>query len=244
MYGFHNTDQGSLGTYAVWKEAYVFAVPSSLSPANAAPLMCGGATVFAAIYNHGIKATHNVGVVGIGGLGHLAIQFLAKMGCNVIVFSSTEDKRVEAMKLGASEFYATKGVKKLEVEHLLDYLLVTSSYLPDWSLYLDIMEKQGTVFPLTIAEGSMEIPYSTFLLNGLTLIGSIVATRWVQYVFPPHFSCRVLPLTGRSNEMLEFAARHQIQAMIEEFPMSADGITEAFDRLDNGKLRYRAVLVN
>ncbi|KAF8250939.1 GroES-like protein [Wilcoxina mikolae CBS 423.85] len=226
MYGFNNTDQGSLGTHAVWKEAYVFAIPKSLSPANAAPLMCGGATVFGAIYNHGVKATHTVGVVGIGGLGHLAVQFLSKMGCRVVVFSSTEDKRAEAMSLGASEFYPTKGVKELKVSHPLDYLLVTTSYLPNWSLYLDIMEKQGTVFPLTVANGTMEIPYSTFLQNGLTLVGSIIATRWVH------------------NEMLEFAARHNIQAMIEEFPMSVDGITEAFDRLENGKLRYRAVLKN
>jgi D-arabinose 1-dehydrogenase-like Zn-dependent alcohol dehydrogenase len=180
MFGAANTDQGSLGTHAVWKEAYLFLIPETLSPGNAAPLMCGGATVFGAIYNHGVKPTHTVGVVGIGGLGHLAIQFLAAMGCRVVVFSSTEDKREEALRLGATDFYPTKGVETLKVEHPLDYLLVTTSYLPNWSLYLDIMEKQGTVFPLTVANGTMEIPYFTFLLNGLRIVGSVVATRWVQ----------------------------------------------------------------
>ncbi|KAI5815154.1 NADP-dependent alcohol dehydrogenase [Pyronema omphalodes] len=226
MFGDANTDQGSLGTHAVWKEAYVFLIPESISPAHAAPLMCGGATVFSAIHNYGVKSTHTVGVVGIGGLGHLAIQFLAAMGCRVVVFSSTEDKREEALRLGATEFYPTKGVESLQVEHRCDYLLVTTSYLPDWNLYLDIMEKQGTVFPLTLANGTMDIPYFTFLLNGLHIVGSVVATRWVH------------------NEMLEFAARHNIKAMIQEFPMSEEGITEAFDKLDTGKLRYRAVLVN
>ena len=121
-----------------------------------------------------------MGVVGIGGLGHLAIQFASKMGCNVVVFSSTEDKREEALKLGANEFYATKNVDKLEVAHKLDFLLVTTSFLPDWNLYLDVMQKQGTVFPLTVAQGDMSIPYMALLLNGLKIVGTIVSSRWVQ----------------------------------------------------------------
>ena len=81
------------------------------------------------LYN--IRPTDRVGVVGIGGLGHLAILFLAKIGADVVVFSSTESKREEALRLGASEFYITKGVEKFEARQL-DYLIVTTSFLPDW----------------------------------------------------------------------------------------------------------------
>lgn len=180
MYGIHNQDQGSLATHAIWKEVYVFPIPAGMDPSDAAPLMCAGATIFAALYDHGVTATDTVGVVGIGGLGHLAIQFAAKMGCRVVVFSSTEDKREEAMKLGASEFYATKGLDKVEVEHTIDFLLVTTSYLPTWDLYLNAMTRQGTIFPLTYTDGMMNIPYMLFLSKGLKIVGCVVSSRWVQ----------------------------------------------------------------
>jgi D-arabinose 1-dehydrogenase-like Zn-dependent alcohol dehydrogenase len=93
--------------------------------------MCGGVTVFEVIESYNIRPTERVGVVGIGGLGHLAIQFLAKMGANIVVFSSTDSKREEAFRVGATEFYATKGVTKFDMAKL-DHLLVTTSFLPDW----------------------------------------------------------------------------------------------------------------
>jgi len=92
----------------------------------------------------------SVGVIGIGGLGHLTIQFAAKIRCPVVVFSGTEDKCEEAMKVGASEFYATKGK---DVKHIVDFLLVTTSYIPSWKMYVEIMMKEGTVVPLTVAQG-------------------------------------------------------------------------------------------
>ncbi|KAA8915014.1 alcohol dehydrogenase [Sphaerosporella brunnea] len=227
FFGTHDLDQGSMGTHAIWREAYLFAIPKEIEPAKAAPLMCAGATVFAPLYENNVNATHTVGIVGIGGLGHLAIQFAAKMGCRVVVFSSSEDKRAEALQLGASEFYSTKGKTKLEVAHKIDYLLVATSYLPSWELYLDVMNALGSVFPLTIDPvGLMQIPYPPFLTNGLKIVGTIIASRGVHTI------------------MLEFAARHKVQAMIEVFPMNEEGITEAFAKLDAGKLRYRAVLQN
>lgn len=93
--------------------------------------MCGGATVYAALMaNGGVRPGDRVGIIGVGGLGHLAIQFAAKMGCEVVVFSSTDSKKEESFKLGAVEFVATKGVEKLEVSKPLDHLLVTTSFQP------------------------------------------------------------------------------------------------------------------
>ncbi|KAJ7105427.1 hypothetical protein C8R43DRAFT_1244000 [Mycena crocata] len=134
-YGKHNFHQGSFGSHAIWDAVFLFKVPDGLAPEYAAPLTCSGATVFEAIESYNICPTERVGVIGIGGLGHLAIQFLAKMGANVVVFSSTDAKREEALRLGATEFYATKGVTKFEMEPL-NHLLVATSFLPDWKPFL------------------------------------------------------------------------------------------------------------
>jgi D-arabinose 1-dehydrogenase-like Zn-dependent alcohol dehydrogenase len=96
--------------------------------------MCGGATVWGPLST--VRPTDRVGVLGVGGLGHLAIQFAAKMGCEVVVFSGTESKRQEALDFGAKEFYATKGVKEFTGVKKINHLLVTTSQIPDLDLYL------------------------------------------------------------------------------------------------------------
>jgi D-arabinose 1-dehydrogenase-like Zn-dependent alcohol dehydrogenase len=129
-YGEANHDQGSFASHAVWNESHVFRIPDNMTDVEAAPLMCGGATVWTALDAFNIKPTDRVGVMGIGGLGHLAIQFAAKMGCEVVVLSSTESKKEEAMKLGATEFIATKGKKELDISSKLNVLIVTTSFNP------------------------------------------------------------------------------------------------------------------
>lgn len=130
MYGYHDLDQGSFASHAVWREAFLFRLPDNMTDADAAPLMCGGATVFNALYTYGVKPTDRVGVIGVGGLGHLAIQFAAKMGCDVVVFSGTESKKEEAERLGAKEFVAMKGKDSISVDRKVDALLVTTSANP------------------------------------------------------------------------------------------------------------------
>lgn len=170
LYGISDFDQGSVATHAVWKETFLFRIPDQLESADAAPLMCGGATVFNSLFSYGVKATHRVGVVGVGGLGHLAIQFAAKMGCEVVVFSGTHSKEEEARKLGATEFVAMKGVKKLEIKPI-NHLLVTASGQPDWGLYLSAMAPGGTIYPLSVSSGNLSIPYMPIVVNGLRIQG-------------------------------------------------------------------------
>jgi D-arabinose 1-dehydrogenase-like Zn-dependent alcohol dehydrogenase len=95
--------------------------------------MCAGITVFPPMVRYGVKQRDRIGVIGIGGLGHLAIGFAAKLGAEVVVFSSTENKRKEAMELGASEFWVTKDLKTTKPEKTLDYLIVTATGHPDWT---------------------------------------------------------------------------------------------------------------
>lgn len=130
MYGGADLDQGSLGSHAVWKEDFLFHIPDAIADEYAAPLMCGGATVFNALRMYDSQPTDRIGIIGMGGLGHLAIQFAAKMGCEVVVFSGTDSKKQEAMQLGATGFYATKGVQELSIGKPLDRLLVTTSFVP------------------------------------------------------------------------------------------------------------------
>lgn len=97
--------------------------------------MCAGQTVFVPFHTANIRPWETVGIVGIGGLGHLAIQFAAKMGCRVVVFSGTESKRAEAIQLGATEFYTTADLTSENMpKEFVNHLLVTTSQLPDWSL--------------------------------------------------------------------------------------------------------------
>jgi D-arabinose 1-dehydrogenase-like Zn-dependent alcohol dehydrogenase len=122
MYARSNTDQGAFVSHAVWKAAFLFHIPDAITSSDVAPLMCAGAMVFNAMYLYNVRPTDRVGIVGVGGLGHIAIQFAAKMGCEVIVFSGSKSKREEVKCLGAREFYATRGANKLEIGKPIKHL--------------------------------------------------------------------------------------------------------------------------
>jgi D-arabinose 1-dehydrogenase-like Zn-dependent alcohol dehydrogenase len=224
LYGEHNLHQGSMGSHVIWDENYLFNIPESITSEHAAPLMCGGATVFNVLKLHNIRPTDRVGVIGIGGLGHLAIQFAAKMGCEVVVFSSTSSKEEEAKELGASEFVVTKGVSKLDLSKKIDHLLVTTSSLPDWELFVPVLAPEAGIYPLSVDGGNIVFPNTPLIMHGLKIQGSLVAARQMH------------------REMLDFAARHNIKPITQSFPLSKEGIEKAFAILQDGKMRYRAVL--
>lgn len=225
MFGLANFDQGSFASAAVWKEDFIYKIPDNISSSHAGPLMCGGSTVFNALKLNGVRSTDRVGVIGVGGLGHLAIQFASQMGCEVVVFSSTEQKKAEALAFGASEFYPTKGVEKLDIRAPIDHLLVTSNAQPDWGLYLPIMAPEGTIYPITVSFEKLAVPAMDLIMGGLRIQGGMIAPRQIH------------------REMLEFASRHKIIPVVEEFPLTVAGATEALQRLLDGKMRYRGVLV-
>ncbi|KAM0462233.1 hypothetical protein ACHAO4_001434 [Trichoderma viride] len=225
MFGLANFDQGSFASAAVWKEDFIYKIPDNISSSHAGPLMCGGSTVFNALKLNGVRSTDRVGVIGVGGLGHLAIQFASQMGCEVVVFSSTEQKKAEALAFGASEFYPTKGVEKLDIRAPIDHLLVTSNAQPDWGLYLPIMAPEGTIYPITVSFEKLAVPAMDLIMGGLRIQGGMIAPRQIH------------------REMLEFASRHNIVPVVEEFPLTVAGATEALQRLLDGKMRYRGVLV-
>ncbi|KAI1102234.1 GroES-like protein [Jackrogersella minutella] len=224
IYGSAKVDQGSFASYAIVREAFLHEIPGGMSDIDAAPLQCAGATVFAVLRGFKTQPTETVGVIGLGGLGHLAIQFAAKMGNRVVVLSSSDKKREEAMRLGAHEFVITKGKHKLEVSAPINRLLVTTSAQPKWELILPVMAAGSAIYPLSVASGNLEIPYMPLIYQGIAVQGSLVASRNLH------------------REMLAFAALHDIRPTTEVFPMTEEGIKEAISRLERGDIHLRAVL--
>ncbi|KAH9207951.1 NADP-dependent alcohol dehydrogenase [Leptodontidium sp. 2 PMI_412] len=224
IYGFSSTDSGSFGELSVRSEAYLSIVPDELSSAAAAPLMCGGITVWAALMNS-VKPNDTVGVVGIGGLGHLATQFAKAMGNEVVVFSSTESKRDEAVKLGATHFVATKGKTELSIPKKINHLLITASVNPDWSLFYPIMAPGATLYPLTVVDpkATLDIPQMGSMFNRIRVAFT-------------------MPKKSEYKDMLQFAARNGIAPVVDRDEMTKEGVARSMEKLRLGKTRYRGVL--
>ncbi|KAE8139476.1 chaperonin 10-like protein [Aspergillus pseudotamarii] len=224
IYGECTPDQGSFAHAGIWPEDFLYKIPDGISNAEAAPLMCAGSAVFSPLQKFKVAPTERVGILGVGGLGHLAIQFAAKMGCQVVVLSGTETKKGEAMALGASEFYVFKDYSPTMKP--LDHLLVTSAQQPKWELICQIMAHGGTIYALTVDMEEMRFPYPQLVMKALRIQGSLPAARESQ------------------REMLEFTARHKIKPITMVFPLNREGIEEAMEVLRQGKMRYRGVLAH
>ena len=246
QFGTANLDTGTFSTGLTRDVSWLIKIPDAIPSEFAGPLTCGGATVWQPLYEHGLKAGDRVGIIGIGGLGHLAIQFAAKMGMEVIVFSTTAAKKDEAMKFGATEFWPTKDVKELKDVKPLQSLIITTSVLPDFALYVffppggtlaavalltglysyfPILAPDCKIFPLTVSMDSASIPMLPFIVQNLRIVGTTGAQKF------------------STDQMMEFAAKHGIRPQIETFEMTQKGITEAMQKLKEGKMRYRGVVV-
>jgi uncharacterized zinc-type alcohol dehydrogenase-like protein len=206
---------------AVW----AIPIPDGLDLSKAGPLFCGGITVFNPIVHFGVKPTDRVGVIGIGGLGHMAIQFLSKWGCEVTAFTSTKAKKEEARRMGAHKTVDSRDDAEIaRLAGSLDFLLCTVNVPLNWDAYIATLGPKGRLH--VVGAVTEPIPVSVFSL----LVGqkSVSASP----VGGPELTAR----------MLEFCARHKIAPVVEEFPMSK--VNEAFAHLDSGKARYRIVLKN
>ncbi|KAH6618393.1 NADP-dependent alcohol dehydrogenase [Chaetomium sp. MPI-SDFR-AT-0129] len=223
-FGTADLDQGCFGTAVAWDVSALFKIPEEIASEYAGPLMCGGATVWAPLADYGLKPGSRVGVLGVGGLGHLAIQFSAKMGMEVVVFSGTESKRQQALDLGASEFYATSA-GSLEGVEKIHALLITTSVAPDMKSFFPVMALGALVFPLTISMEHLKVSPLDLVIYGLKIVGSATAP------------------TASTRAMLRFAGKQGIKPIIEKFPLTQAGVVNAMTKLREGKMRYRGVLV-
>jgi uncharacterized zinc-type alcohol dehydrogenase-like protein len=200
-------------------------LPAAIESVSAGPLFCGGITVFNPIVQFGVRPTDRVGVVGIGGLGHLAVQFLNKWGCEVVAFTSTEAKHAEALRLGAHQAVSSKdtdGLKQLAGS--LDFILVTANVTLPWDLYLAALAPKGRLHFVGAVLEPVPVAAFSLIFGQKSMSGSPVGS----------------PAT--TARMIAFCARHAIAPIIEKFPLSR--VNDALDRLRSGRARYRVVLEN
>jgi len=203
--------------------AWAIKIPEALPAVSAGPLFCGGITVFSPIVEFNVRPTDRVGVIGAGGLGHLAIQFLNKWGCEVTAFSSTPDKADELTKLGAHRVVNSRDSEALKAEAgRFDFIISTVAVPLEWMAYVAALAPKGRLHTV----GAIPEPVA------LEAFPLIMGQR--------SFSGSPLGSPATTALMLEFCARHGIAPIVEEFPLSE--VNKAIDRLENGSPRYRVVL--
>lgn len=204
---------------------FAIPLPDAISSEGAAPLLCGGVTVYNPMRIHGINPTSRVGIVGIGGLGHLALQFARVFGADVTAFSTSAAKEEEARKLGAHHFVNTRESKEMrEVQGKFDFILTTINADQDWSAFIQALRPTGTLCFVGVPPSPVQVQAFALVSGIRTITGSPIGS--------PH----------RLREMLDVAARHGVQAQTEKFPMAK--VNEAIDKVKKNKIRYRAVLAN
>jgi len=201
---------------------WAFKIPTGVELSTLGPLFCGGITVFHPFIQHNISPLSRVGVIGIGGLGHMALMFAKAWGCEVTAFSTSPDKEDEARALGAHHFVSTHdmdGLKKLRNQ--FDLIIDTVNVELNWNAYLQTLRPEGAFHVVGVA-------------NEITArIGTLMGKQRSISASPTGS-----PSTIR--DMLDFSARHKIKPLVEMYKMS--DVNKAIDHLRNGKPKFRIVL--
>jgi len=204
---------------------FAIPVPAALDSEHAAPLLCGGITVYSPLRNHRVRPSSRVGVIGIGGLGHLGIQFAKAFGAEVTAFSTSKDKEEEARTLGAHQFVNTRDAGALKkVAGSFDLLLSTVSADQDWQSYIGALRPKGMLCIVGASPSPIQV-------QAFSLIGGQKAISGSPTGSPTDLF-----------EMLDVAARHGVKAVTERFAMSK--ANDAVAKVKKNQVRYRAVLAN
>ncbi len=222
--------QTIVGRNGAWAERvrsqsrWAVPIPEALDPAIAGPLMCAGTTVWSPMQHHGVQPGMNTAVLGVGGLGHLAVQFLAKMGTQVTGLSTTRTKEESTRELGATDFIATKeSPDALEkAAGRFDVIVSTVSADVPWADYFNALSPEGTLIVCGVPESALEIAPMLLIQSEKRLVGGRAGSP------------------SDTQAMLEFCAAHEIAPMCEQFAMA--DINQALQHVREGKARYRAVV--
>lgn len=214
---------GGFAEYVRSHWAWAVPLPKGIDESKAGPLLCGGVTVFNPIIAAGVKPTDVVGVIGIGGLGHLAVKFLKHWGCEVIAFSSSESKRQEVLDMGATRVVNSRSKDEIKsIKGKLNFLINTTNVTLDWKSYIRALAPKGKFFHVGMVMEPMAISAGSLIGGEKVIGGSPVGSP------------------GTIRTMLEFCVRHNIYPDVEEFPLSK--VNDAMKHLEEGKARYRVVL--
>ena len=214
---------GGFADYVRGHWSWTIPIPKGMDLSKVGPLFCGGVTVFNPIIIAGVQPTDSVGVIGIGGLGHMALKFLKAWGCEVIAFSSNPAKKEEILAMGASMVINSKDSEELaSVQGKLKLILNTTNVSLDWNAYLTALKPKGKLHTVGAVMEPMEIPAFSLISGDKSVGGSTVGSPELTKV------------------MLDFCLRHEIYPTVEEFPMKK--VNDAMKHLEEGKARFRIVL--
>lgn len=214
---------GGYSDAIVVDEAFVVKVPAGIDPARAAPLLCAGITTYSPLRTWKVGPGHKVGVVGLGGLGHMAVKLARAMGAHVVVFTTSERKRADALKLGAHEVLLSTDAQAMQSQlGTFDFILDTVSAPHDLNAYLEQLKLDGSM--VLVGAPAEPVPLGVFslLFKRRRLAGSAIGG------------------IKETQEMLDFCAKHGLAADIELIP--AAKLEESFARMVKGDIKYRFVI--
>ena len=214
---------GGYSTQIVVDEKFTLQVSDKLDPARVAPLLCAGITTYSPLRQWNVGPGHRVGVMGLGGLGHMAVKLAAALGAEVTVLSTSPNKEADAKELGAHKFIVTKDAAQLKsVTNYFDFILNTVSAPLDLAAYLNLLRRDGTMILLGVPPEAPQVHAFNLIAKRRRIAGSLIGG--IQ----------------ETQEMLDFCAEHNIMSDIELIDMK--DINEAYERMLKGDVKYRFVI--
>ncbi len=211
---------GGYSTGIVVDERFVLRVPSNLDLAGAAPLLCAGITTYSPLHHWGVTKGKKVGVVGIGGLGHMGVKLAHALGAYTVVFTTSPSKREDAIRLGADDVIISKNTGEME-KHAdsFDFILDTVSAEHDINAYINLLRRDGNLTLVGAPELPLKVAAFPLLGRRRSLSGSTIGG------------------IAETQEMLDFCGKHNITADVEVIPMQK--VNEAYERLLKSDVKYR-----
>ncbi|ACB75404.1 NAD(P)-dependent alcohol dehydrogenase [Opitutus terrae] len=217
---------GTLGGYAqgiVVREEFVLRIPANLNAAATAPLLCAGITTYSPLRRWKVGPGQKVGVVGLGGLGHMAVKFAAAFGANVVLFTTSPGKTADAQRLGAHEVVVSKDEAQMQAHAgSFDFILDTVSAKHDLNAYINLLKRDGNLVLVGAPSEPLSVAAFPLLMRRRSFSGSLIGG---------------LPET---QEMLDFCGEHNITSDVEMIRM--DQINEAYERMLKSDVKYRFVI--
>lgn len=216
--------QGGYSNKIVVDENYVLRIPDNLQMDHAAPLLCAGITMYSPLIHWKAGPGKKVGIVGLGGLGHMGVKIAHALGAEVSVLSHSLKKQNEAKKMGADKFYASSSAQDgfKELKGYFDLIINTQSIEIDWNRYLNLLALDGTMVVVGLPEKETPLDAYSLISARRSLAGSVIGG--------------ILGTQG----MLDFCSRHNIASDIELIPIQK--VNEAYPRVVNSDVRYRFVI--
>jgi uncharacterized zinc-type alcohol dehydrogenase-like protein len=220
-YGRDNT-YGGYSNNLVVKESFLLKIPSSLRPEVAAPILCAGVTTYSPLKHWGVKAGQEVGIVGFGGLGHLASKIAKAMGAEVTVFTHTKEKLEEAGKFGITAVLEDDEAALQQLKSRFDFILSTVPEKHDINPFIELLKRDCTLCVVGALEplepvNNMQVAFHRKQVAG-SLIGNLADTQ----------------------EVLDFCARHAIGPDIELIDI--EDVNDAYEKVEKGEVRFRYVI--